>query len=233
MRTGTALLAILLVAPWCGGQVLFEDDFSDGDYEGWYTNLFDAGYEVNGAYRFELSYSGNDQYAMPCRGDLGQVMSQRDYSVVAEVIGHDPTSHVGLEVRFDPESFTGYVFYLNLLAGTYYVLRCDTLAQWESVCPSTPYPGGFDYGTSYWMRLECKQDTLRAKVWEGGPALEPSEWMLEGCDETYYTYGTVCLEVFNKLGDDFDAEFDNIDVTAPSLGLEPGTWARIKASSAE
>ena len=223
-------ICVFLLVPLCWGQdILFEDDFDDGDADGWYEAT-DAVYEVNEDFRYEFSYyEEGEPWGIAYRGDGGEVMSRRDYSVVVEAIAHDSTTRINLDVRLNPYGWIGYSLGLNYSHGTYYVGRWDSFTDWTTLGWKT-YEGGLEMDTAYWMRFECHVDTLRGKVWEGGPSQEPDEWMIEAYDDTYYTYGCVGLEAYNTEGDYFNAEFDNIVVTDPWVGLEPETWAGIKAS---
>jgi hypothetical protein len=83
----------------------------------------------------------------------------------------------------------------------------------------------------YWMRFECNQDTLRAKVWEGSVGDEPGSWMLTATDTTYCNCGFMGFTTghVTSVGD-CQAELDNVVVTSlEPLGLETSSWASIKS----
>jgi hypothetical protein len=224
-------ICLALTVPLCWGQILFDDDFDDGDADGWYEVDTGCSYTVNGDFRYEFAYEegSDDDFCLAYRGDLGQVMSTRDYSVMVETIAHSPTNRIGIGVRFNPGTYTSYTAYLNHTTGTYYIIRYDSFNDYEVLSPSMSYPGGFDHGTSYWVRFQCHADTFKVKIWEGGPSQEPENWMMTRTDDTYYVYGAAYVEAFSNPADDFNAEFDNVEVTW-EVGLEPETWAGIKAS---
>ena len=226
---GVLLLAFVSLS-W--GQLLFEDDFSDGNYDGWYTDIApDVTYEVNGDGRFEFTYSGGDDWGIACRSDGGQVMSTRDYSVRVEVIAHDSTTHLPVHIRTNPLAgrWVSYSLYLNYWTDRYYIIRYDSFSEYEVITPTMVYPGGFEHDSPYWIRFECMLDTLRGKIWEGGTGDEPANWMITATDANYYTFGCLGLEGTNSQGDYFNVEFDNVEVTG-FAALQPATWGAIKAT---
>jgi hypothetical protein len=226
------LVVLMVLAPLGMAQgVLFEDDFEDGNYDGWTVEATGATYEVNSNKRFEFSYTGTDSiYSLAYRGDLGDSMSVGDYSVLIETITHSPTGKTGMNIRFNPVTYTGYGLYLNYETGNYYILRYDSFSSCELLGIYLAYPGGFDYGTVYWIRFECIDDILRAKIWTGGSGDEPPNWNIERTDGTYNNNGCLELESLRPdSGTHFDTEFDNVIVTS-TLSLEHTTWGAIKSA---
>ena len=227
------LAFLMVLVPMVFAQdVLFEDDFDDGNANGWFEMVTGATYEVNGAFRYELSYSGIDSiYALTYRGDLGGSMSDSNYSVLVETITHEPTGKTGLNIRFDPVTFSGYALYLNYATGNYYILRYDSFTSYVMLGSYLPYQGGFVYDTAYWIRFECLNDHLRAKIWTGPVSPEPDYWMIVRVDDTYQNNGCLDLESLrDPSGTYFDTEFDNIVVTSFPVSLESSTWGAIKNS---
>ena len=53
------------------------------------------------------------------------------------------------------------------------LLRYDSFSSYVMLGGIVPYPGGFVYDTTYWVRYECIEDLLRAKIWTGGSGDEP------------------------------------------------------------
>ena len=223
----------MVLAPLVLAQgILFEDDFSDGNYDGWFTESTGATYEVNSDERFEFSYSGADSiYSLAYRGDLGETMSEENYSVLVETITHSPTGKTGLNIRFNTVTYTAYGLYLNYATGNYYILRYDSFSSYTLLGAYLAYPGGFDYLTPYWIRFECMIDNLRAKIWTGEAGDEPADWMIVRVDNTYQNNGCLELESLRRdNGTHFDTEFDNVVVTSIPNSLESTTWGAIKNS---
>ena len=156
-------------------------------------------------------------------------MSEENYSVLVETIGHSPTSNIGISVRHIHATSTSYVFYMDYHYGTYYIYRFDSFYSGVLIGSTLSFPGGFDYLTPYWVRFECVADNLRAKVWEGGSGDEPADWMIVRVDDTYLNNGCIGIESNNLYGANHCTEFDNVVVTAP-LSLESTTWGAIKNS---
>jgi len=224
---------LLLAAPFAFGQtILFEDDFSDGNYDGWLIHGTGATYQVNSDLRFEFSYNGTEEiYSMAYRGDLGESMSVVNYSVLVETITHSPTGKTGLNVRYTEATGTSYGLYLNYSTGNYYILRYDSFSSWVMLGGIVPFQGGFIYDTPYWVRYECIDDLLRAKIWTGGSGDEPDEWDIVRYDGTYIDNGCIDRESLRPSGTTvFDTEFDNIVVTDFPDALESSTWGAIKSS---
>lgn len=223
------LAALLVLAPLVTAQdILFEDDFSDGNADGWTEMVTGATYQVNSALRYEMSYIGSDSiFAFSYRGDNGTTMSESNYSLLFQVIGTS-TSHVGASVRYMDGAGTCYTLYLNFSTGKYYILRYDTFSDWTILGSLVNYTGGFQNQTPYWVRFECLADTLRAKIWTGAVSPEPG-WMIVRTDGTYFNNGCVALETMNYITLDILTEFDDVVVTAFPVAFESNTWGGIKS----
>jgi len=226
------VLAVLLaLVPLSMGQdVLFEDDFSDGNADGWDEMITGASYQVNTSLCYEMSYSGPDSvFAFSSRGDNGATMSESDYSVLVDVTSTSPTRTVGVHLRYMDGPGSCYSLYINFHLNSYYILRYDTFSSWTLLGSSVPYSGGFDYLTTYHMRFECLSDTRRGKIGSGSTAGEPG-WMIVRVDGPFYNNGCMALETGNTSGTEFLTEFDNVLVTGFPIGLDGSTWGGIKNS---
>jgi len=227
------IFALLIIAvPALQAQaILFEDDFSDGNADGWTEWDPDGTYEVNADLRYQLSYPGTgDVDPIAVRGDVDDIyMSTNNYSVRVKVIAHSPTEYVGVALRFTDE-FRGYVAYLRYLNDDVCICRHDSM--------QTPAFLGFadtcvlDYDEEYWLRFKCENDLFLVKVWEGQSYEEPDEWLLIGSDPIYADGGCMGLAAVNSGEGACDVEFDNVQVVGypPSSALEQSTWAGIKAA---
>ena len=225
------LLTILIITvPVLQAQtILFEDDFSDGDADGWTEWDPDGTYEVNTDLRYQLSYPGEEDVdPIAARGDVGDIyMSTNNYSVRVKVIAHSPTSYVCVALRLT-EELRGYVLYLRYGYEDICICRHDSI--------ETPAFLGFadgcvlDFDEGYWVRFKCEDDLFLAKVWEGQSYEEPDEWLLIVSDATYADDGCMALAASNSGDGPCDVEFDNVQVIGYPAALEQSTWAGIKAA---
>jgi len=210
--------------------VLFEDDFNDGNADGWFEYASGASYEVNDSLRYEISYlAGLDTFGFSYRGDNGMTMSEENYSVLVESIGHSPTTHWGVTLRYVEATGTAYALYVGQYWDTYYIGRYDSFLSFTVLGTVEPYPGGFNHLTPYWIRFECDGDILRGKIWEGLASAEPVDWMIVRVDDTYQNNGCVGLDACNEITDNLCTEFDNVVVTG-SVSLDNTTWGAIKSA---
>ncbi len=229
MKTLTIALLVLSTVLF-SQDILFEDDFNDGDAIGWIIVRPEGNYFVNESLRYDISYDGTGQVPPTvARGDSASLfMTVQDYSVLAECIPHLPSLLVGVGVRYSLGDY-GYIWCLWADGLSFLILRIDGGPEnWEDLgsiyCP-------IDWDEHYWVRFECDGGTLRAKVWQD-PDPEPAGWMLEVSDTTYINNGCVVLYATqaNGIGPAW-AEFDNVVVTTITPGaLEQSTWALIKSS---
>lgn len=227
-----ALTFLMVLAPILLAQdsLLFEDNFNDGNADGWFEYASGVTYSVTTNLRYEMTYSGTqDVFGFSYRGDNGITMSEQDYSVVFKTIAHDPTSQVAVDIRYSEADWTSYALCLNFEFGSSYIVRWDSSSDWTRISDYFYYPDGYDYEISYWVRFECIGGLLRAKIWEGGSSAEPAEWDITTTDSTYINNGCMALEVSSTDPvTEFTAEFDNVVVTGFPVGFENTTWGAIK-----
>lgn len=77
---------LILPAILFAEDILFQDDFSDGNADGWIAMFGEGSYFVNDSLRYDISYTGTE-YVYPCviRGDSSSIyMTENNYSVVLE-----------------------------------------------------------------------------------------------------------------------------------------------------
>ena len=225
MRLAAVLLALAI--PICA-EVLLEDDFDDGDADGWLELPTGATYQVtDGRYNF-LQTSSDTVYAGSVTGDLYGAMSVPDYSVLAKV-EIEAGIMAGLLSRFDFFSASGYL--VSLLTESGGILAINRLDQ------GVPEILGYTVvqivpEQEYWVRMEVAEGQIGAKIWTGGVSQEPANWNLTVMDATYSDAGSVGLfsmDVPEGGVADMNAWFDDFSVEdETSLDFIGSTWGGIK-----
>lgn len=224
------VIVLLIISTVLFSQViLFEDDFSDGNPDGWMPLFGEGTYFVNDSLRYDISYTGTN-YVTPCvvRGDSSVIyMTVNDYSVLLEGICHSPSDYIGIYVR-GTLSHTGYGMWMRYEANEIDIFRHDGPGSWTSI-GSVYFP--LIYAEHYWFRFQCEGSLLSCKAWQGEPGDEPAEWLLKSSDQTWDDYGFTGFVTGRYVEGDCHAEFDNVVVTTiePST-FEQSTWGRIKSA---
>lgn len=225
------LFLLLLVTGFCAAEILFEDDFDDGDADGWLEVFPEPLYEVSEYLRYEMSFDGAENIdAVSVSSDCFPLqMSTPDYSVLVQVLAHDPCHEMAACVRVDVSGSdaTGYLAMLRFDIGQLLILRYDGTPEWIVLETADLF---LEYEQSYWLRFECVGDSLLAKAWQGAIEDEPDEWLASTADQTYTCPGYFGLLAAAYGGGPYDGEFDEVLVTTPVLGISPATWASIKAA---
>ncbi len=229
MQTLTTVLLVLSTV-LSSQVVLFEDDFNDGNADGWIPLFGEGTYFVNDSLRYDISYTGtNDVTPAVIRGDSASIyMSVNDYSVLLEGIGHSPSAYIGIYSR-GTLAHTGYSMYGRYEYDDIIILRHDGPGSYIFLSLTT-FPLAYD--EHYWMRFQCEGDTIRCKVWQGLPGDEPASWLLTAFDSTYDDYGFMGFVTgrYSSSPGDSHAECDNVVVTAVELqAFEQSTWGMIKS----
>lgn len=226
---GIVLSGLLLISTIALADILFEDDFNDGNADGWMEIVPEATYEVNADLRYEFSFDGPENVdAISANYDGPGYMTVPDYSVRAEAIAHDPCDEIAIILRGSSEDTTGYFGMLRFDIGEASIRRLGAGPSWI-VLASTSL--NLVYEQSYWIRFECLGNMLYMKTWQGAIEDEPEEWLLSVEDETYTDPGFFALMAAAYGGGSYDGEFDNVCVTAPTQYFEHLTWGFIKATS--
>lgn len=226
MKLFTVVL-VLCLSVLNAQTVLFEDDFTDGNADGWIEWDTLATYEVNGDLRYQLSYSGADDVdGIAARGDLGSVMSTNNYSVRVKAIAHSPTDYIGVGLRLT-QQLQGYVAYLRILYNDVCICRHESEYIYDFI--GIENIATVNYDEPYWIRFKCENEFLMVKVWQGQSYEEPDEWLLVTSDTTYSNNGCAVLASANHLEGACDTEFDNVQVIGYPTSLEQSTWGQIKA----
>lgn len=222
---------LILPAVLFAEEILFQDDFSDGNADGWMPLFGEGSYFVNDSLRYDISYSGpNHVTPAVVRGDSANIyMTVNDYSVLLEAVGYDPSDFIGIYIRGNL-GHEGYGLWLRYGFNDVSIFRHDGPSNYTPI-GSVGFP--LAYGEFYWLRLQAEGGLLNCKIWQGDVGDEPTDWLLTVFDYTYDNYGFtgfVTGRYSSSSGDSY-AEFDNIVVTTViPEALEQTTWARIKAT---
>jgi len=226
MRAALTVLTILTML--CYADILFEDDFDDGNADGWIELVAGPVYEVNGLLRYEMSFSSPENVdAVAANSDIPGQMSVPDYSILVEILAHDPCDEIAActRVTVGGPASTGYLAMLRFDIGEVSIKRFDG-SGWINLAQTS---FSLDFEELYWLRFECVGDSLLAKVWQGTSGDEPAEWLLTISDGTYAEPGYFALLAAAWGGGSYDGEFDNVCVSTPTLSLISTTWSAIKA----
>ena len=224
-----AIAAAIAAATLICAEVLVEDDFNDGDADGWLEMPTGATYEVvEGRYHFYQA-STDTVYAGSVTGDLYGSMSVADYSVLASV-EIETGLMGGLVARFD--MFTGNGYLLSLLTEGGGVVSINRLDQGSATILGYALTE-VSLEQEYWVRFEAADSLLGAKVWTGDVSDEPEAWNLTVADETFSEPGSAGLFGLDTPGAkavEMDVWFDDFLVDdVLTLDLPASTWGGIKA----
>ena len=209
--------------------ILFQDDFSDGNPDGWIPLFPEGVYFVNASLRYDISYTGaNNVDPTVVRGDSASFyMTVNDYSVLAEGIAYNPSDFLGIFLR-GTMGQTGYTAYLRPLYDDICILRHDG-PDIRTALGTMDSPNNL--GQFYWIRFECEGNLLRAKAWQGEASDEPADWLLTVVDSVYDNYGFTGFSTGRYGFGSSHAEFDNFVVTTVGSGpLDQITWAGVKTA---
>jgi len=215
---------ILLAGLAAFSSVLFQDDFNDGNADGWYT-VGPSDYEVTqGRYHFSGGGAVND--ATSYRADQGESMSTPDYSMSADV-SIDIGTFGGMMVRYSEDGEYNLLLVLGLPQQSLNLYRW----YWSSIELLDSHAMPVTAGTDYRIRFQCQGDSFTGKAWETSDP-EPDQWLVTAQD-TVSRGGSAALfaaGVFKGVQDVYlSCFFDNVMVeTSAPWHLEPISWAGIK-----
>ncbi len=204
--------------------VLFQDNFSDGNADGWFQ-VGSSDYTVEDAqYHFYGGGAVND--ATSYRGEQGETMSTQDYSLTSDV-RIDVGTFGGCMVRYREDGPYNLLLVLGLPQQSLNLYRW----HWNSIelldaCPMTVIED-----TYYTVRFQCNGNTFSGRAWETGTS-EPLEWSVWAQD-TLSAPGSAalfCAGVFKEEPRVYmSCWFDNVIVEDPEpWALVPFTWTEIK-----
>lgn len=228
MRLVLIVLPIAMAA--ASAELLFSDDFDDGNADGWLEFFTGAEYTVeNGWYR--MTHSDPDEAsAVSTNGDQAGSMSVADYSMRVQLSAE--AGQVLIAVRYNVAQYTCYFFAVNPEDDYIAIARSDGLGT-----PVTLSANAYDltYGEEYWARLEVCGNLLGAKIWQGTVSDEPGNWTLMANDDTYSGPGSIGLGGHDDDqggSADLDVKYDNVEVFDDvSLDFDQSTWGSVKAAN--
>ncbi|OPX28665.1 MAG: hypothetical protein B1H09_07500 [Gemmatimonadaceae bacterium 4484_173] len=218
MNTISVTLLLLTAA------VFFQDDFNDGNADGWYT-VGPSNYQVqNGWYNFSGGGAVND--ATSYRGDAGEQMSTADYSMLTDVIV-DVGIFGGMMVRYSEDGLYNMMLVLSVPHQALRLYRW----HWSSIELLDSYSFSVQTGTAYTARFQCSGNSFTGKAWLQGEA-EPENWFVSATD-TLTRSGSAalfCAGTSKQFTDVYmSCFFDNVTVETPEpWALSQTTWAGIK-----
>lgn len=206
-------------------NILFQDDFDDGDAEGWHEVSMVKYDVVDGMYRMYGGYEEN--HGITFNGDLEGFMSTPDYTAVSRVVP-EVGVFFGLMCRY---SETADYRIMLVLSYEHQKLR---LYRWGasglSVLDDVPFR--VELYHEYYVKCRVEGEYFRGKAWTGNPSDEPGEWMVEARD-TLSSAGSLALFCagipYGRVS--LSCRFDDVVVTGNSSSLRHDTWAGIKYTS--
>ena len=213
---------LLIISSTVFSDILFSDDFNDGNADGW-EEVGDASFQViSGQYNI---YGSSGCYGESYNGDLGGIMSVADYSFRASVIP-EFCSWAGLVARFE---LPGNFFMLTIMPDYNMFVLYEFDPYNATLLDQCNY--NIQYDELYWLRVEVEGSEIRGKIWTGTPEDEPIKFQLTGSDINQLNAGSIGFGCAKAPSDaELSVYFDDVEVTDElSSELESRTWGIIKA----
>lgn len=221
------LLPAALFFSICYADVLFTDDFNDGNDDGW-THIGAASYEViNGEYC--IYNQGDRGQGKSINGDASGVMSTSDYSLLCSIV-IECGSEGGIFIRY--EGVDQWYYRMVLRPYTARIL----LERKKDSGPTMvldQHDKCLYFGIRYWIRLQADGDSVRGRIWSGSVSDEPDVWHLEAEDSVQQNAGSFGLFAggYEKSRVCWSRIFDDVAVSTPlEQYLSQVTWASIKSA---
>ncbi len=221
------LLPLLLIFSVCYGEILFFDDFSDGDDEGW-IHFGNASFDV-----FNEKYCIFSQAARGLGKSINSdgmgFMSTSDYSVICSIEMECGTES-GILARYENSDEWYYRMILQPNNSRILIQRkIDSGATFGI----DEYSIQLLYDTVYFVRFQVSGNLIQGKIWQGSIEEEPDYWQLEASDSVQPNpgYFGVFSGGYGKNMVSWSSLFDDITVSTPiTQNLSHITWASIKSS---
>jgi hypothetical protein len=204
------------------GDILFQDDFDDGNADGWHEISMIHYDVIEGEYQMYGGYAEN--HGISFNGDDSGYMSTPDYSATC-VITPEVGVFFGMMCRFVEDSDYKIMLVINDLN------QSLTLYRWHSAGLTLLDQAAFpvQMNQQYRLRYEVSSDTFRGKAWIGEAGDEPAQWMVS-CTDTMSSAGSVALFCAGISADvSLSCFFDDVVVCDPLSSLSSFTWAAIKS----
>jgi len=223
---GSSVNAVSVTLLVLTASVFFQDNFNDGNADGWYT-VGPSNFQVqSGWYNFNGGGAVND--ATSYRGDSGEQMSTADYSMRTDVIV-DVGIFGGMMVRYSEDGLYNLMLVLSVPHQALRLYRW----HWSSIELIDTYGFSVKRGTAYSVRFQCSGNTFAGRAWLPGEP-EPEEWFVSTTD-TLTRSGSAALfsaGTSKQVTDVYmSCFFDNVTVETPEpWALTQATWAQVKSS---
>lgn len=218
---------LLLICSTCFADLLFSDDFNDGNADGWVTSGA-AGFEVI-ENQYYIYFQGERGNGKTLNGDASGSMSTPDYSILCSILIQCGTE-AGVIARYTGSDDWYYRMILRPNSSRIVLQRRkDSGVSLE--LQSVPY--SLEHGISYRIRLEVSGDSIRGRIWQGSLEDEPEFWNLEDTDQYQSNPGSFGLFAagVGKEKIPWSSSFDDVVVTTPfPEKLTQVTWASIKSA---
>ena len=216
---------VLITMLFTVSTVFFQDDFNDGNADGWYT-VGPSTYEVQDE-RYHFSGGGAVNDATSYRGDAGEVMSTSDYSMRTDV-EIDVGIFGGMMIRYSEDGLYNIMLVLSMPHQALNLYRW----YWSSIELVDSYSFAVQAGTTYSMRMQCSGNHFAGRAWLPAES-EPDEWYVSLTD-TLSRAGAAALFSAGTSKEPADVFlscfFDNVTVESPEpWALTQRTWAGIKS----
>jgi hypothetical protein len=223
---GSSVNAVSVTLLVLTASVFFQDNFNDGNADGWYTVGPSNFLVQNGWYNFNGGGAVND--ATSYRGDSGEQMSTADYSMCTDVI-IDVGVFGGMMVRYTEDGLYNMMLVLSVPHQALRLYRW----HWSSIELIDSYDFSVQAGTAYSVRFQCSGNIFAGRAWLPGES-EPEEWFVSATD-TLTRNGSAALfsaGTSKQVTDVYmSCFFDNVTVETPEpWALTQTTWAQVKSS---
>ncbi len=218
------MIAAVTAILFLGSTVLFQDNFDDGNADGWFT-VGPSSYLVqDGRYHFSGGGAVND--ATSYRGETGEEMSTPDYSMCTDV-ELDVGFSGGMMVRYSEDGLYNIMLVLSEQHQALILFRW----HWSSIELMKSFSFPVQTGITYSMRMQCSGETIAGRAWLPGEN-EPEEWFVTATD-TLSRSGAAALFAAGTSKGSTDVYlscfFDNVIVETPEpWALTQTSWAGIK-----
>ena len=226
MKLIIPLLSLLIISI-SYAEVLFLDDFNDGNADGWITSGA-AAFEVI-ENQYYIYFQGERGSGKTLNGDASGSMSTPDYSILCSVLIELGTE-AGVVARYSGSDDWYYRMMLRPNSSRIVLQRKkDSGVSFE--LQSIPY--SLEHGVSYRIRMEVSGTSIRGRIWQGSLEDEPDFWNIEGTDQYQSNAGSFGLFAAGagKEKIPWSSFFDDVVVTTPlPEKLTQVTWASIKAT---
>lgn len=219
------ILLICLIWVTANCEILFTDDFEDGNDDGW-IHLGAAEFQVFSQEYFIYSQGDRGQ-GTSLNGDQSGVMGTADYSVLCSITMETGLS-AGLVCRYVDSSQWYYRLVLKPFSGRITLERKNDSGP-TMILEESPFQ--LSMNTEYLVRMQVEGDTIKGRIWTGTPEDEPIEWNVSATDAVQSGAGSfgVFGAGYGKVS--WSMIYDQVVVSTPvPQGFHNCTWAGIKAA---